>query len=517
MSEIAHVSAKHKVFVLPYDQRIIQMVPSSRSAATAGGPVVVVPHTRDATRFARNLGYKVPAPITSQYDWGATTPFDAQKITAALLTMNERAFVLSEIGTGKTRAAAYALDFMLGTGEIKAALVAAPLSTLVRTWELELFRFFPHLRVEVLYGDRVLRLKRLASGADVYIINHDGIEVVLAELQNNRDIQAVVIDELSYYRNSQNDRWKMMQQFLIDRKYVWGMTGSPVPNEPADAYGQVKLLRPSRVPKYYKHFKEAVMRKVSTFRWVEKPDALDRVYEVMQPAVRFLRRDVKELPETSYQTREVDLTPRQKGVYDVLFKTAVHQFAEGTVTALNEGILLSKLLQISSGWVYTSKRAVVALPNGPRVDALLELLEEGNAKTIVFVGFIHAAAALFNRVRSAGFNAALVTGEVPLGRRNQIFADFQDNPKGARVLVAHPRCMAHGLTLTAADTIIWFTPPDALETYEQANGRITRPGQVNKTLVVHLCASPVERKIYNRIQRRAKLQGALLEMFESNE
>jgi SNF2 family DNA or RNA helicase len=513
---VAHVNAKHKVFVLPYDAGIANVVPGCKHVALPAGPAVIVPHTRDAVRFARNLGHRVPAPILSQYGWNGDTPFKAQKITAALMTMHDRAFILSEIGTGKTRAACYAIDYLLKSGEISAACIVAPLSTLVRVWELEFFRYFSHLNVQVLHGSREKRIERLKAGADVFIINFDGVETILPALQEAKQIGAIVIDELSYYRNSQTDMWKAAKDFTVGRKYVWGMTGSPTPNEPTDAYGQVKLLLPNRVPKYFNRFQALTMRRLSQFRWIAQPNALDIVYDTMQPAVRFLRKDVAELPETSYQTREVDLSVEQAKVYKALAAKAHHAFAQGEVTALNEAVLLSKLLQVASGWVYTTTRGTVALDNRGRMDALHEVLLENGGKTIVFVEFIHAATALHAALVAGGWSVELITGSVSLSQRNQVFARFQDSPT-PRILVAHPRCMSHGLTLTAANTVVWFTPTASLETYIQANGRITRPGQKDKTLVVHLCASAVEYRIYSRLQRKAKVQGTLLEMFETNQ
>lgn len=510
---VARVSEKHKVFALPYDAALFNMVPGTKTAATSQGDIVVVPHTIETTRLARNLGHRVPAPILSQYDWCGDTPFEAQEVTAALMTMNPRAFVLSEIGTGKTRAALYAVDFLIREGVIKSALVTAPLSTLSQVWDKEIFKFFPHLTTAVLHGTREQRQKLLAKRADIFIINHDGVGTILPALRACSDIGAVVIDELSYFRNGTTERWKSMNALCSGKKYVWGLTGSPTPNEPADAYAQVKLLTPAAVPKYYKHFKELVMTQFSQFRWVAKPTALDTVYAAMQPGVRYLRKDVAELPETSYQTRDCPLTPEQGKVYKQLYDKAHYMHQHGQITALNAGVLMSKLLQVSGGYVYTTARGVVSLDNSTRVDALLGVLEEvGDKRVIVFVEYIHAVTELFKLLKAKGISCETVTGNTSLRDRNRIFSDFQSGG-GARVLVAHPKCMSHGLTLTAASTIVWFIPTTSLETYEQANGRITRPGQVNKTLIVHLCGSAVERKLYTMLEKKGNVQSSLLSMF----
>lgn len=500
--------------MLPHDAGLYNLVPDTRVVTLPEGPYVIVPHTIETTRLARNLGHRVPAPILSQYDWVGDTPFDAQEVTAALMTMNPRAFILSEIGTGKTRAALYAIDFLIREGVIKSALVAAPLSTLSQVWDKEIFRYFPHLTTAVLHGTRAQRLALLKAGADIYIINHDGIETIEKDLCAKSEIGGVVIDELSYYRNGTTDRWKSMRNLVEGKSYVWGLTGSPTPNEPADAYSQIKLLRPEAVPKYYKHFKELVMTQFSSFRWVAKPTALEIVHNAMQPGVRYLRKDIMELPETSYQTRDCPLTPEQGKAYKALYDKAHYMHQHGQITALNAGVLMSKLLQVSGGWVYTTTRAVVSLDNSLRVDALLEVLEEvGEGRVIVFVEYIHAVDELYKLLMSKGINCETVTGETNLRERNRIFGEFQSGAGSARVLVAHPRCMSHGLTLTAASTVVWYTPTTSLETYEQANGRITRPGQVNKTLVVHLCGSAIERRIYGMLQKKGNVQESLLSMF----
>ena len=505
------VSAKHKVFAVPFDPALYNVVPNCKIL----GDQVVVPHTIETTRLARNLGFHVPSPIRVRYDWCGDTPFEAQEVTASLMVQNPRAFILSEIGTGKTRAALYALDFLLREGVIKHALVTAPLSTLSQVWDKEIFKYFPHLTTRVLHGSRQERKKLLAEPADIYIINHDGVETILQDLCS-KNFGALVIDELSYFRNGTTDRWKSMNKMTTGIPYIWGLTGSPTPNEPSDAYSQIKLLRPEAVPKYFKHFKDLTMTQVSNFRWVAKPTALETVYAAMQPGVRYLRKEIAELPETCYRTVDCPLTPEQARVYKQLYDKSFHAFQQGQVTALNEGVLMSKLLQVAAGWVYTTDKKVVPLDNSTRTDALLEVLEEADGKVIVFVTYISAVAELVTLLTNKGIGCETVTGETALTERNRIFGAFQ-SPGGPRVLVAHPGCMSHGLTLTEANTVVWFIPPTSLETYEQANGRITRPGQTRKTLIVHLCGSAVERKLYQNLQKKAHIQGTLLAMFEQKD
>lgn len=510
------VSAKHKSLVVPYHPQLASLVPGRELEHPVAGRCIVIPHTKDTTKLARNFGFATPAPILSQYDWNGDTPFHTQKITAALCTMQPRAFVLNEMGTGKTRAILHATNYLMLTGEVRAALVLAPLSTLTTVWANEIFRHFDHLSVGILHGTRKQRLKVLAEKHDVYVINHAGVEVILKELMARTDIDCVVIDELATYRNKRTGLWKAANAVIANRAYVWGLTGSPMPNEPTDAWAQVKLLLPNRVPKHFNAFRHETMTQVSQFRWIEKSDAKQKVFDVMQPAVRFKRDDCVELPDTIYADRPVSMSTEQARVYKELMNKLKMGFQQGVVTAANEGVLFSKLLQIAAGSVYTSTGNVVQLDNKPRMDALEEVIAEAEGKVIVFAEFVHTAKLVHQELNLRKIPSALITGEVPTHIRNQVFHNFQYTST-PRVLVAHPRTMAHGLTLTEANVIVWFTPSTSLETYEQACARITRPGQTRKTYIVHLTAAPIEAKIYRRLQQKATLQGALLEMFEAQD
>jgi len=108
-----------KEFLIPPDEGLTALVPG-RLVDFRGQHVMAYPHTTETTRLARNMGYKIPAPVLSQYEWPTDPPpFETQRITAGLLTMQPRAYVLSEMGTGKTRAALYACDHMFNEGQIK--------------------------------------------------------------------------------------------------------------------------------------------------------------------------------------------------------------------------------------------------------------------------------------------------------------------------------------------------------------------------------------------------------------
>lgn len=507
----ARIVKDTKEMILPIDAALVNLIPQTREERGS----LFIPHTIETTRLARNLGYIVPAPIVHDYVWPGPTPFRTQKITAALLTMNPRAYVLSEMGTGKTRCTLFACDYMYQEGLIKRVLIVAPLSTLSQVWDREIFQYFGKYSVGIVHGSKAKRQKVLKDHHHFYVINHDGLGVVLDDLKAMK-FDVVIIDEIGALRNKQTGRWKKMNKIIQGVPYVWGLTGSPTPNEPTDAWGLAKLLTPRRTPRFFKEFQRKTMTQLTQFKYIAKPDANDHVFEMLQPAVRYKRDDCVELPDTIYKTIEIDPSFQVADTYKKMMTALRTAFKEGQISAANEGVLFMKLLQIACGWVYTDKKGVVRLDNTTRITEVSNIIDEALGKVIVFANFTHAATELQLRLaKYHGVDCTLMTGKTTKTQRDSIFGDFQ-NAVSPRVLVAHPKCMSHGLTLTAANTIVWFTPTTSLETYQQANARITRPGQTHKAMIIHLQSCAIERKIYKRLQQKASLQGALLDMFDDN-
>jgi SNF2 family DNA or RNA helicase len=235
---------------------------------------------------------------------------------------------------------------------------------------------------------------------------------------------------------------------------------------------------------------------------------------MLQPSVRFTLEDVVELPEVIIHTIDIPMGARQKKVYEQLAKHMHAMFDQGELTAMNSAILMNKLLQVAQGWVYTNDRGVEALDNDERMETLHDTIESTDRKVIVFVPFIHALDGIKTFLDDRGVDCDVVSGDVPKTKRDQIFNRFQ-NGLDLKVLVAHPQCMAHGLTLTAADTVIWFGPFASLEVFEQANARISRIGQKHKQQVILFSGSPVENKLYQRLRAKQQVQDTLLDMLRA--
>jgi SNF2 family DNA or RNA helicase len=258
------------------------------------------------------------------------------------------------------------------------------------------------------------------------------------------------------------------------------------------------------------------MKQVSTFRWVPRPEANDIVHEAMQPSVRFALEDCHDLPPITLSSRDVTLSARQKKAYKQLVADyAMDSRKAGTITVVNEAGRLNKLIQVGAGFAYTKDGRGEYLDAKSRLKLTLDLVREAEGKVIIFACYKWAVAMLERVMQHAGTTLA-ITGATPAGKRNEYIALFRGSPSH-KILVAHPGCMAHGINLQCASTIIWYSPTHSLETYIQANARITRPGQTQHMNIIHLVATPVEKRIFKKLANKEKVQNVLLEMFKDQE
>jgi hypothetical protein len=437
------------------------------------------------------------------------------KVPSTFLLLRRNGKIFATGNTGKTKSALWSADYLMSQGLAKRALVVAPLSTLNFTWAREVFNTTPHRTVGILHGTSKKRHDRLAEEQDFYVVNPDGIGVIREALTARPDIDMLIIDELAMFRNGASARNKLMRTIADRMAWVWGMTGSPTPNEPTDAWGQCRIVTPHTVPKFFGRFRDEVMVKVSQFRYVAKRDAAETVLQVMQPAVRFSLDDVVELPEMVERTQDIELGAKQGKVYEALRLHAHSAVESGEITAANAGAVLNKLLQVSLGYVYAEKngeRVVHELDNDLRLDALVDAVNACAEKVLVFVPFTHALDGIVARLKQEGIDVAAVSGATSRTQREHTFSLFQNTDK-VKVIAAHPATMSHGLTLTAASLVVWFGPTTSLETFEQANARVRRIGQTKKQQTLMFQATAAERRIYTRLRARQAVQNNLLELF----
>lgn len=459
--------------------------------------------------------YKVdiPSPMHRDYTWpGIYTPFKHQRETAAFLSLRNKAFCFSQAGTGKTSAALWAADYLMGLGLVKKVLIICPLSIMYSAWQTELFKTVMHRKGVVAYSKNPKkRLELIESDNDFYILNYDGIASSFNAL-NAKRFDLIIVDECNAYKNASTKRWRTLAKMLQPGGRLWLMTGTPASQSPVDAFGLGRLVSPDRTPRYVTAWREQVMTQVSRFTWVPKRDCTEKVFNILQPAIRYTKAECLDLPPVLHQTREISLSVQVARFYKDLKSKLLIEAAGQEISAVNAAAALSKLLQISGGAVYTDQRDVIEFDVTPRLAALHEILDECTAKVVIFVPFLHTIPVVTDYLTANGYTNAVIHGDVTASKRGELIKQFQEDAD-PRVLVCQPHTMSHGVTLTAADTIVFWSPVLSVETYLQCIARIDRIGQVNSMTIIKLVGSEVEKRVYRMLDSKITHHNSLVDLY----
>ena len=490
--------------------KVTTAIPKSK---LVGGGNVLVHWGVEETHMLRGMGIDVPSPISARYNWpGQYKPFDHQKTTAEFLTLHKRAFCFSEMGTGKTLSAIWAADFLMTHKVVRRALIISPLSIMDSAWRADLFKAAMHRTVDTAYGAANKRKRIINSGAEFVIINYDGVSIVQEEIKA-AGFDLIIVDEATHYKTATTKRWKALRNLITEDTWLWMMTGTPAAQAPTDAYGLAKLVNPAGTPKFFGTFRDMVMVKNGPFRWDPRKSAVDTVHKVLQPAIRFTKEQCLDLPDMLYTSRDVGMTTQQRAYYDKLRKELILEAAGSEVTAVNAAVKMNKLLQIACGAVYTDDSDSLLFDISGRYNVLREVIAESSHKVLVFVPYRNAIDRLHEELNKDNIPTEVISGAIKPHDRTDIFRRFQ-TATDPRVLLIQPQAAAHGVTLTAANTVVWWSPTASLETYAQANARVHRAGQVNKCMVVHLEGAPVERKLYAMLSKRVDVHSQLVNLYK---
>lgn len=454
----------------------------------------------------------IPSPMMRDYQWpGIYKPFDHQKATASFLSLRDRAFCFNEAGTGKTSAAIWAADYLMSIGKVKRVLVICPLSIMFSAWQADVFNTAMHRTCAVAHGSAEKRKKIVNDNYDFVIINYDGVNVVRDTIEQ-AGFDLIIVDEANSYKNASSKRWRSLAKLVKSSTKLWMMTGTPASQSPLDAFGLARMISPHRVPKYMNAWRDRVMTQMTRFKWVPKVYAKQEVFSVLQPAIRFTKAECLDLPDVMYQTRLVPLSPQVIQYYRKLKTQMLIEAAGEKISAVNAAAGMSKLLQISGGAVYTDNKDIVEFDVSPRLAALEEVLDETENKVLVFIPFTHTIDVVKKHLDSIQVKSAVIQGSVSAKERGDIINQFQTQPE-PRVLIIQPQAASHGVTLTAADTVVFWSPVMSVETYLQCIARIDRVGQKNTMTVVHLEGSEVERKVYAMLRGKVDMHNQLVDLY----
>ena len=418
-----------------------------------------------------------------------------------------------EMGTGKSLTAVGTVGRLYLDGRAKRVLVIAPLAV-VPVWPREFADYadFEHT-VAPLEGDRNKKLKALATlgrfgkGLQVAVINYESAWRIAEELIE-WDADVVICDESQRIKDPQSKQSKAIHRLGREARYKLILSGTPISNSPLDVFSQYKFLDSNIFGENWFPFRaeyaitgQEVNHQTgkSYTRVIGDRDLPELVEKAHSIAYRVTKAAALDLPEQVEQTLYCELEPRARKAYNDLRK---HSIAEldglPAVTAQHVIVRLLRLSQICGGFLRTDIDGFEDDPNAgqllPISDAKQRLFEEtlddilgAGKKVVVFARFTAEVRRICKYVGKKYGEGAyrLIDGSVKGEDRGEAVRAFQEDP-GVRVFVAQIATAGLGITLTAADTAIYYSYDYSYANYEQSRARIHRIGQKNTCTYLHL-------------------------------
>lgn len=435
-----------------------------------------------------------------------------QDIAVSHLERNPKAGLFLDMGLGKTATVLRSLK-----SDQLPALVIAPKRVAENVWEVEAEIWRPDLQMTVASGSASQRKIALSSSADVVVIGRDNIRDVLPYASK---FKTVVIDEMSGFKNQGSVRWKTARKIVATATYVYGLTGTPVPNGLLDLWAQMYLLDGGQRlgknmglyrARYFTPGRQLANGVIT--EWHLRPEAAEKIYDLIGDICLSMDSEGRiELPPVTYNPVTVPLDSATRKVYKDMKDTLVAdmQVLGGEVhTAANAAVLSSKLRQICSGFLFVDEAdlrdAKYDLIHHEKIRAIGEILESTGSPVLIFYQFLPerdmiraAFPKLVHLIDEKDIIAKWNRGEIP-------------------VLLVHPQSVGHGLNLQhGGHTVIWSSLTWSSEDWEQGNKRLFRSGQEHP-VVIHMLISPntVDEAMRARVLDKVSVHDALMAHLQS--
>lgn len=429
----------------------------------------------------------------------------------------DRLFDASDPGTGKTRTRLEAYSRRRASGA-KCLLVIAPKSLLKMAWENDNQKFTPWLKVSCAYAEN--REEAFKAAADIYVTNHDAVKWLAKQAPSFFDkFSDLVVDESGAFKHRTSQRSKALGKI---KKYFPKrvcMNGTPNTNSITDVWNQINILDDGQRlgPSFFAfraatQIPEQVGPQPNMVKWTDRPGAEHAVGDLIRDiTIRHTLEECVSIPANHSYSVPFELTPKLDKAYQQMEAQAILQLSTGTVTAINAAAVVTKLLQIASGAVYDSEEAYHIVDTA-RYETIADLVE-ARKFSVVFFNWIHQRDLLQEEFKKRGITYTTVDGSVTRLKRDKAIEHFQNG--FYRVLLAHPKSAAHGLTLTKGTSTIWSSPTYNLEHWIQGNRRIYRAGQTEKTETVNIIApGTLEEKVFHVLTNKGVRMMDLLDILK---
>ena len=413
-------------------------------------------------------------------------------------------------GLGKTSITLQALKILRAAKAINKVLILAPLRPTYAVWPEEISKWdnFNDLTISILHGQN--KDHRHGDKSFIHVINFEGLQWLAKK--NHFPYDALIVDEISYLKNTRTERFKALSPMLNNFKRRFGLTGSPAPNSLMDVFGpQLVIDRGATFGKYITHFRTAYFHPTGYggYEWALKVNADKEIYEKLANKVlRMKAEDYLDMPELITNKVHVTLPAKIKVMYKQLEDKLLLDINENKVTASTAAVAVGKCQQIANGAIYLDgEDKDIQILHDEKINAVLELIEGMNGKPcLIGYHFRHDLIRLQKAFPNAPFIGSGITG-----KEMQIIIDDWNAGKHP-VLLAHPQSAGHGLNLQGSGhAVIWFSNTWSLEIYEQFIRRLWRQGQRNNIIVHQVIAKDtLDEAIVAATSRKDKSQQALM-------
>lgn len=438
------------------------------------------------------------------------TPHSYQQRATDLVVSKKSVGLFLDMGLGKTVITLTAVNELIyDRFEVSRVLVIAPKRVAEDTWTREHKKWdhLRELRISKVLGTAAQRLRALEQDADVYVIGRDNVVWLVDHYSKKKHwpFDMIVIDELSSFKNPQAKRFRALRKTLGVTQRVVGLTGTPSPNGLMDLWAQVYLLdRGERLGQTIgayreKYFRAGARNGYVVYKWEPLKGAKEKIEEkISDICVSMSAADYLTLPKRIDNVIPVSLSESEMKLYKQMEADQLLQIDDTDVVALNAAAVMTKLLQIANGSVYSMDGTVVNI-HGAKLEALQEIIDTTDSPVLVFYSYKHDLTKIMNAIPSARI----------LNGANDI-KDWNDGK--VQVLLAHPASVGYGLNLQeGGHTIVWYGLTWSLELYQQANARLYRQGQDKPVIIHHLIAEgTVDEQAMNALQHKDTSQAALL-------
>ena len=443
-------------------------------------------------------------------------PHDYQKRAINFILEHPASGLFLEMGLGKTVITLTAVDILMNDRfEVSRVLVIAPLRVAEDTWsrESEKWDHLQHLRISKILGSVAERSRAVEAEADVYVINRENVVWLveyLATLKRKWPFDMVVIDELSSFKSNQSKRFKALKKVrpLIDR--MVGLTGTPAANSLMDLWAEIYLLdRGQRLGQTIGSYRDAYFRAgwgngMIVYKWEARPGAMEAITgKIADITMSMKAEDYIELPDRIDNMISVKLSDKEMAKYkDMEQQSLLELDDDSKIIALDAAAVMSKLLQMANGFIYTDEHEAIHLHDA-KLEALEEIIEAADGPVLVYYNFKADKEKLLEKFK----DAEVLEDDKTISRWNQ---------GKIKILLAHPASVAYGLNLQeGGHIIVWYGIPWSLELYQQANARLHRQGQQKPVMIYHLLAKgTADEQVIKKLEAKDVTQSALIEVLK---